>query len=325
MAEAIRWAVAEGARVIDVSLGAEVWKDESPAQVEAACREAVERGAVIVAAAGPEGKAPLAAPPVSPPASFLHALPSSFSPDIPPSPAGPSPSPRGHRPVLDDAIFDRRRAMRQRASHLPRERVLSPRLHRRDVALPISWISFRFTSAPLAPAGGWLGSPPPLDDAFDRRPRERARGRSISFREDAPLFRAEMISSGDDAPSFRAETTSLGDDAPSFRAETTSSGNDAPSFRAETTSLGDDAPSFRAETTSSGDDASLFRAETTSSGDETPSFRAEMSSSCADAPSFRAEMDPWCPEAPSSCAETISSWPDRHGGTRGPEKKKRGR
>jgi uncharacterized NAD-dependent epimerase/dehydratase family protein len=61
LAEAIGWAVAEGARVINVSLGAEVWKDESAERLELACREAAARGVVIVAAAGPEGKQPLPA------------------------------------------------------------------------------------------------------------------------------------------------------------------------------------------------------------------------------------------------------------------------
>jgi uncharacterized NAD-dependent epimerase/dehydratase family protein len=61
LAEAIRWSVGQGARVINISLGAEAWRDETAEQVEAACREAVARGAVIVAAAGPEGKEPLPA------------------------------------------------------------------------------------------------------------------------------------------------------------------------------------------------------------------------------------------------------------------------
>jgi uncharacterized NAD-dependent epimerase/dehydratase family protein len=61
LAEAIRWAAAEGARVINISLGAETWKDETSERVEAACREATQRGVVIVAAAGPEGKEPLPA------------------------------------------------------------------------------------------------------------------------------------------------------------------------------------------------------------------------------------------------------------------------
>jgi uncharacterized NAD-dependent epimerase/dehydratase family protein len=61
LAEAIGWAVAEGARVINVSLGAEAWQDEDGERVAAACREAASRGVVIVAAAGPEGKAPLPA------------------------------------------------------------------------------------------------------------------------------------------------------------------------------------------------------------------------------------------------------------------------
>jgi uncharacterized NAD-dependent epimerase/dehydratase family protein len=61
LAEAIRWATAEGARVVNISLGAEAWEDESSERVEAACREATQRGVVIVAAAGPEGKEPLPA------------------------------------------------------------------------------------------------------------------------------------------------------------------------------------------------------------------------------------------------------------------------
>jgi uncharacterized NAD-dependent epimerase/dehydratase family protein len=61
LAEAVRWATEQGARVINVSLGAEAWGDESAERVEAACREAVARGVVIVAAAGPEGKEPLPA------------------------------------------------------------------------------------------------------------------------------------------------------------------------------------------------------------------------------------------------------------------------
>ncbi len=61
LAEAIRWAAAEGARVINISLGAETWKDETSDRVEAACREATQRGVVIVAAAGPKGKEPLPA------------------------------------------------------------------------------------------------------------------------------------------------------------------------------------------------------------------------------------------------------------------------
>lgn len=59
LAEAIRWAVSEGARVVNVSLGAEAWRDDT--SVEAACREAMEKGVVIVAAAGPEGQRPLPA------------------------------------------------------------------------------------------------------------------------------------------------------------------------------------------------------------------------------------------------------------------------
>lgn len=59
--EALRWATEQGARVINVSLGAEAWKDESGERVEAACRDAARRGVVIVAAAGPEGTEPLPA------------------------------------------------------------------------------------------------------------------------------------------------------------------------------------------------------------------------------------------------------------------------
>ena len=55
LAEAIRWAVEQGARVINVSLGAEAWRDETADRVEAACRDAAARGAIVVAAAGPEG------------------------------------------------------------------------------------------------------------------------------------------------------------------------------------------------------------------------------------------------------------------------------
>lgn len=59
--EAIRWATEQGARVINVSLGAEAWSDDAADRVEAACRDAVARGVVLVAAAGPEGKEPLPA------------------------------------------------------------------------------------------------------------------------------------------------------------------------------------------------------------------------------------------------------------------------
>lgn len=61
LAEALRWAIAEGARVINVSLGAEAWQDETRARVVDACREATARGVVVVAAAGPAGKDPLPA------------------------------------------------------------------------------------------------------------------------------------------------------------------------------------------------------------------------------------------------------------------------
>ncbi len=61
LAEAIRWAVAEGARVVNVSLGAESPRIEGARRVEDACREARARGVVVVAAAGPEGKEPLPA------------------------------------------------------------------------------------------------------------------------------------------------------------------------------------------------------------------------------------------------------------------------
>ncbi len=59
--EGIRWAVEQGARVINISLGAEAWRDETGDRLEATCREAVRRGVVLVAAAGPEGKEPLPA------------------------------------------------------------------------------------------------------------------------------------------------------------------------------------------------------------------------------------------------------------------------
>jgi uncharacterized NAD-dependent epimerase/dehydratase family protein len=52
---AIAWAVARGARVINVSLGAPVWGEDARARLEAVCSDARRRGVVIVAAAGPEG------------------------------------------------------------------------------------------------------------------------------------------------------------------------------------------------------------------------------------------------------------------------------
>lgn len=61
LAEGLRWAVAGGARVINVSLGAEAYGEDAGELIEAACREAAARGVVIVAAAGPEGKEPLPA------------------------------------------------------------------------------------------------------------------------------------------------------------------------------------------------------------------------------------------------------------------------
>jgi uncharacterized NAD-dependent epimerase/dehydratase family protein len=59
--EGLRWAIERGARVINISLGAESWKDEAGDRLEAICREAARRGVVLVAAAGPEGKEPLPA------------------------------------------------------------------------------------------------------------------------------------------------------------------------------------------------------------------------------------------------------------------------
>jgi uncharacterized NAD-dependent epimerase/dehydratase family protein len=61
LAEAIGFAAAAGARVINVSLGVEAYGAESAARVEDACRAAIAGGAVIVAAAGPPEKVPLPA------------------------------------------------------------------------------------------------------------------------------------------------------------------------------------------------------------------------------------------------------------------------
>lgn len=61
LAEAIGFAAAAGARVINISLGVESYGAESAARVEDACRRALAGGAVIVAAAGPPEKLPLPA------------------------------------------------------------------------------------------------------------------------------------------------------------------------------------------------------------------------------------------------------------------------
>ncbi len=59
--EAIRWAIERGARVVNLSLGAESWGESLLGPMEAVCRDAVQRGVVLVAAAGPEGTRPLPA------------------------------------------------------------------------------------------------------------------------------------------------------------------------------------------------------------------------------------------------------------------------
>jgi uncharacterized NAD-dependent epimerase/dehydratase family protein len=61
LAEAIGFAAASGARVINVSLGVEAYGAESAARIEDACRRAIAAGAVVVAAAGPPGTLPLPA------------------------------------------------------------------------------------------------------------------------------------------------------------------------------------------------------------------------------------------------------------------------
>ncbi|APR82178.1 serine protease [Minicystis rosea] len=53
--EAIVWAVDHGARVINISLGAPEWQDDAYERLRAVVAAAVQRGTVIVAAAGPEG------------------------------------------------------------------------------------------------------------------------------------------------------------------------------------------------------------------------------------------------------------------------------
>lgn len=53
--EAIRWSVAQGARVVNVSLGAPVWQEDARARLSAICAEAERRNVVVIAAAGPEG------------------------------------------------------------------------------------------------------------------------------------------------------------------------------------------------------------------------------------------------------------------------------
>jgi uncharacterized NAD-dependent epimerase/dehydratase family protein len=52
---AIPWAVARGARVVNVSLGAPVWQEDARARLGAVCAEATRNGALVIAAAGPEG------------------------------------------------------------------------------------------------------------------------------------------------------------------------------------------------------------------------------------------------------------------------------
>jgi uncharacterized NAD-dependent epimerase/dehydratase family protein len=52
---ALAFAVACGARVVNVSLGAPVWQAEALARMRAVVAEATRRGVIIVAAAGPEG------------------------------------------------------------------------------------------------------------------------------------------------------------------------------------------------------------------------------------------------------------------------------
>lgn len=51
----IAWAVEQGARVVNVSMGAPAFQEEARERMRAVCAEASRRGVVIVAAAGPEG------------------------------------------------------------------------------------------------------------------------------------------------------------------------------------------------------------------------------------------------------------------------------
>ncbi|APR75436.1 Alkaline serine protease, subtilase family protein [Minicystis rosea] len=52
---ALTWAVARGARVVNMSLGAPVWQDEARDRLRALCADAERRGVIIIAATGPEG------------------------------------------------------------------------------------------------------------------------------------------------------------------------------------------------------------------------------------------------------------------------------
>ncbi|GAA2841094.1 S8 family serine peptidase [Kitasatospora sp. CM 4170] len=66
----IAWAIARGARVISMSLGAPVQQGEPfPQTYEILAQRALERGAVIVAAAGDDSQRPLSIKPVSRPAN----------------------------------------------------------------------------------------------------------------------------------------------------------------------------------------------------------------------------------------------------------------
>jgi uncharacterized NAD-dependent epimerase/dehydratase family protein len=52
---AIPWAVGHGARVINISLGAPIWQEDARERLRAVCAEAVRRGVIVIAAAGPDG------------------------------------------------------------------------------------------------------------------------------------------------------------------------------------------------------------------------------------------------------------------------------